>query len=928
MDVSVTLFGTLLMLSITGGLVTEIHHVTRFLELGKNGIINCSFSDNFYGVYWYDSDDTVQAIPIISITEGVKTADNSGEYEIEVDGSLVVTNVSIDHEHHFTALRFHTQSAIPIRHVATAYVIVRPDKPFPVIDQCSERTRICFLPIENALTITCAVQKARPAVDIFWSRRIAEGEIDIVSQEKGVVNGNITFSSYAVMISQPLIPGQLLLLVCKGSTLPKLLKSEESVLLVQQYYRFRPEYSSSERRLVEKGSNTVIHCTQGELFYLVWTKFHENTVEQVAWAIFLKDNISNSMSETVEVGFNGSLKLIDINPNQDGLYSCNYNDGDSDMTNFYHVLVYVIPDPPYPIMSGCDENQYCIIEAEQEGTLTCSLHRVRPVVRLKLVTLSFDDSFMITVANEETVVTSNGDTYEVVLKTKYRLHTYKDRIRFECKTYGEYADLFEMSKKFELFFHEESNTEVNLQSPVISTDRKRKIFLAICVPLIGLLIIVFFVMYLILKLARNRKRQLTGQGVVDTLGRQNEQEEFAYDWCNKVSRSPMLNIELFISLRLRQLDGIQSFYEAVKLSVLPRDSLLTPEDIKAVMHYCKSVVVLLDGYDEYPDQDLSESNDITHIIRRNMFQQFVVIVTTRTQVVPKTIAPQSVVVRLTGFNERAQNAYIKKAIVPNDPEAAKTLMQQINQNPVLSEICEVPLFFVMFAHLIHHRKIDANFETVTSFFSCVVSCFHSHLRNKGNAEISKRYKSLEREHEKLDKLAFDGLMGNRRSIVWNKEAMLEKLGKEFYDHYIKVGILVEEEIPVTCIQFENCFSSAHRSTKCISLTSGLQVQNLSYVDELKITEMGREISRDELEGILEYSLTCDRLKNISFECCLLPPSLQNSHLLNEIQINNIKVLWIPIAKWFILDSAGQWNERYGKQAMTYEKEVQEFRVEW
>lgn len=218
--------------------------------------------------------------------------------------------------------------------------IVRPDKPFPVIDQCSEKTRICFLPIENALTITCAVQKARPAVDIFWSRRIAEGEIDIVSQEKGVVNGNITFSSYAVMISQPLNPGQLLLLVCKGSTLPKLLKSEESVLLVQQSYRFRPEYSSSERRLVEKGSNTVIHCTQGELFYLVWTKFHENTVEQVAWAIFLKDNISNSMSETVEVGFNGSLKLIDINPNQDGLYSCNYNDGDSDMTNFYHVLVY------------------------------------------------------------------------------------------------------------------------------------------------------------------------------------------------------------------------------------------------------------------------------------------------------------------------------------------------------------------------------------------------------------------------------------------------------------------------------------------------------------------------------------------------------------------------------------------------------------
>lgn len=87
------------------------------------------------------------------------------------------------------------------------------------------------------------------------------------------------------------------------------------------------------------------------------------------------------------------------------------------------------------------------------------------MVRLKLVTLSFDDSLMITVVKEETVVTSNGDTYEVVLKTKYRLHTYKDRIRFECKTYGEYDDLFEMSKKFELFFHE--GTLFSFMSPTL-----------------------------------------------------------------------------------------------------------------------------------------------------------------------------------------------------------------------------------------------------------------------------------------------------------------------------------------------------------------------------------------------------------------------------------------------------------------------------
>ncbi|PIK47619.1 hypothetical protein BSL78_15512, partial [Apostichopus japonicus] len=102
----------------------------------------------------------------------------------------------------------------------------------------------------------------------------------------------------------------------------------------------------------------------------------------------------------------------------------------------------------------------------------------------------------------------------------------------------------------------------------------------------------------------------------------------------------------------------------------------------------KSVLVLLDGFDEYPDQESTET-DIYHIMKKNMFRRFNVILTTRPSCVPTDFAPHSDRVRLTGFGEEARRRYVEKAVVGTYGEAVDRIMRKLEENPVLDDLCQL-----------------------------------------------------------------------------------------------------------------------------------------------------------------------------------------------------------------------------------------------
>ncbi|KAJ8018535.1 NLR family CARD domain-containing protein 4 [Holothuria leucospilota] len=270
--------------------------------------------------------------------------------------------------------------------------------------------------------------------------------------------------------------------------------------------------------------------------------------------------------------------------------------------------------------------------------------------------------------------------------------------------------------------------------------------------------------------------------------------QLAYDWCNRTRESPLANVGIFILLRLRQLGGVQSVFKAIKQFILPRDSSLEETDIATVMYESKSTVIILDGYDEYPEEETNKLTDIISIIRREMFQDNFVILTTRSSLLPKSFPPNTQRIRLTGFDEKARDTYIRKAVVGENDEAAEKIKRGLHNNPVLQGLCQVPLFFVMFAHMTHESETFLKFNSVTSFFRYMIKCFHSHLKNKQKDPNVNQFTLLEDYHDILDEIAFEGLSEKNQRIVWEKHELTEHVGRKFYDHYKRIGILVEEEV--------------------------------------------------------------------------------------------------------------------------------------
>ncbi|XP_071855451.1 uncharacterized protein [Apostichopus japonicus] len=270
--------------------------------------------------------------------------------------------------------------------------------------------------------------------------------------------------------------------------------------------------------------------------------------------------------------------------------------------------------------------------------------------------------------------------------------------------------------------------------------------------------------------------------------------QLAYDWCNGVKDSPFKDVEILILLRLRQLNSKISIYQAIKLFLAPNDPRIKSSDTKNIIESCSSVKVLLDGYDEFPDRDGATGSDVERIITSNLFVDIDVTLTTR--YLPKDYDKSNTkYVRLVGFDEKARGQYIRKAVTGQDEESVAKIKRALKANPILDDLCQVPLLFVMFSHMTHEKTHFQKFKSVTDFFRYMIKCFHSHKRNKSLDKHAKEHMSEhESEYDELSKVAFEGLCGENKQLSWRKDGLCTRLGQGFCQHYIAVGILVEEEV--------------------------------------------------------------------------------------------------------------------------------------
>lgn len=87
----------------------------QYLELGKSGVVRCTFDGGYHSVYWYKNTNIIGQKPFIEDTPSGTAGPGyeSGEFDINEDGSLIINEVFLEHEATFTVTTFHSAEDIP-----------------------------------------------------------------------------------------------------------------------------------------------------------------------------------------------------------------------------------------------------------------------------------------------------------------------------------------------------------------------------------------------------------------------------------------------------------------------------------------------------------------------------------------------------------------------------------------------------------------------------------------------------------------------------------------------------------------------------------------------------------------------------------------------------------------------------------------------
>ncbi|PIK42970.1 hypothetical protein BSL78_20180 [Apostichopus japonicus] len=815
--------------------------VEQYLYLGTNGTVECLGTDA-ENIVWYNTSNYVGKSPVAS---RIGKNDRSGkhnpsdEFDIDEKGSLAIKNVSIQHEGDFLVTRINISTSaedICCRSVGLSqYILIielytnstrldlfaaKPNPPYPVIEGCEEQDKLCHLKIERFSQLSCVVKNSRPSISPYWAIRRARGDENITSTTKSSNNGVFyTSRTNTANLLEKLTP-LLSLLVCKTDHLPSLLNKYTSLVLVEAHSNFYSDNTDQNLKKVriEMNSKLNIICTYRDFNIVLWKrKFNDDTNSQTLSAVLhLDTNQTVTYHDMFEVDEDGTLTKEFTLPTDEGIYRCLFTSERTDEMNAYQVSVYGTPQTrtvqrkdtfdvflTSTVSSTTDTEQRVTIECRVVGEYA------------DLMDLSVKLDLLITygirkrkrehkVQSEEVSINYPGKFRISISHASGTEQENTPMISLSPTTEGTFFPVMGSADKTNLFIEvlrKRYHLLYNAVQPIpFIKDRMycvNKLFVEGGIDLLDL------DMYesgeekwCKLKSYNsilNDKREESKRFIIEGdpgYGKSTLALQLAYDWCNKIVNSPLRDTNIVLFIRLRHITGMKSIFDSISQIFLSKYSSWTEADVKEILFNCISGVIILDGYDEYADRN-DPNTDIANIIKKELFEGFDVIVTTRSSYLPKDLAPKTQRLRLTGFTEEARASYIEKAVT-NNTNDVREIKLLLKENPILRDLCQVPLFFVIFAHMTHEKKSFRDFSSVTSFFRYMISCFHSHMRNKLVGDYDNEWKMYEKEHSELDTIAFEGLSGDKQQLSWKKQYMCQRLGEEFYNIYLKIGILVEE----------------------------------------------------------------------------------------------------------------------------------------
>ncbi|PIK46647.1 hypothetical protein BSL78_16480 [Apostichopus japonicus] len=372
---------------------TDVRCLTvQNIRLGERGTVKCESLTDLSEVYWYNTSDQKDPVAFIQKVDGIKYGKgySTGQYDIETNGSLIINNVTSQHEQTFTVEMVST-SFKRETHNINVQVYVEQPKPVSLISECDDR-HDCIMKAEPDSFISCVHKNARPAAEISWYIRDGFRDIPLITTSNQTVSsdlGTFTTTSY---LSIDEIPAQYMYveIICKSIQPISVIQDFESKIVLDLS---RDEHSvpSIDPTVSQIKRDVHLECQPNTLYTntsrIMWTKKRTNRNHEYLIYSVYGETVFNLKSEQHFTLTSGGLRIKDIRFHHDGLYACFISNGNYTRV-FHHRLEVVVPPTPGKILvKGCDVFGQCRLPSETRN-ITCEVRDVYPAVTLSIKALT------------------------------------------------------------------------------------------------------------------------------------------------------------------------------------------------------------------------------------------------------------------------------------------------------------------------------------------------------------------------------------------------------------------------------------------------------------------------------------------------------------------------------------------------------------
>lgn len=164
--------------------------------------------------------------------------------------------------------------------------------------------------------------------------------------------------------------------------------------------------------------------------------------------------------------------------------------------------------------------------------------------------------------------------------------------------------------------------------------------------------------------------------------------------------------------------------------LLPRRDLNMSQKAaqKIMATYGQDVLFILDGWDELPAQ-LCKDSFVYHLFfsKASNLHKSSVIITSRPIASGDLQQHVNIQLTLVGFTSNVLHEFFSESFV--DENVRKTLLEKIEENPDIADICHLPLYAHIIVHLFRSSNNTLPLSTYGIYSDIILSCIYCYLKN-------------------------------------------------------------------------------------------------------------------------------------------------------------------------------------------------------